>query len=65
MAASKVLHERVASDNHACGAVRLEPTHRSEPGRNVEFGLRIHDPALAESVETTMTTKHGTLYELA
>lgn len=33
--------------------------------RNIEFGLRIHDPALAESVETTMTTKHGSLYELA
>lgn len=32
--------------------------------RNIEFGLRIHDAALAASIETTMTTKHGSLYEL-
>jgi phosphatidylserine/phosphatidylglycerophosphate/cardiolipin synthase-like enzyme len=31
---------------------------------NIEFGLRIHDPSLAASVESTMTSKHGTLYEL-
>lgn len=28
----------------------------SAENRNIEFGLRIHDPALAASVETTMTT---------
>ncbi len=32
--------------------------------RNVELGLRVHDAALAESIETTMATKHGSLYEL-
>jgi phosphatidylserine/phosphatidylglycerophosphate/cardiolipin synthase-like enzyme len=32
--------------------------------RNVEFGLLVRDAALAESVESTMTSKHGTLYEL-
>jgi len=32
--------------------------------RNIELGLRIHDAALAESIETTMGTKHGSLYEL-
>lgn len=32
--------------------------------RNVEFGLLVRDPALAESVEATMTSKHGSLYEL-
>jgi phosphatidylserine/phosphatidylglycerophosphate/cardiolipin synthase-like enzyme len=37
----------------------------SAENRNVEFGLLIHDSALAESVESTMTSKHGTLYELA
>lgn len=37
----------------------------SAENRNVEFGLRIHDPALAESVESTMRSKHGSLYELA
>lgn len=31
---------------------------------NVEFGVLIRDSALAESVEATMTSKHGSLYEL-
>lgn len=37
----------------------------SAENRNVEFGLLIRDSALAESVEATMTSKHGSLYELA
>ncbi len=36
----------------------------SAENRNVEFGLLVRDSALAESVESTMTSKHGTLYEL-
>ena len=36
----------------------------SAENRNVEFGLLVHDAGLCESVETTMTSKHGTLYEL-
>lgn len=36
----------------------------SAENRNVEFGLLVRDSALAESVESTMTTKHGTLYQL-
>jgi phosphatidylserine/phosphatidylglycerophosphate/cardiolipin synthase-like enzyme len=32
--------------------------------RNIEFGLLLDDPALAASVETTMASKHGSLYEL-
>lgn len=32
---------------------------------NVEFGLLLRDSALAESIEYTMTSKHGSLYELA
>jgi phosphatidylserine/phosphatidylglycerophosphate/cardiolipin synthase-like enzyme len=36
----------------------------SAENRNVELGLRIHDAALAASIEATMTTKHGSLYEL-
>lgn len=32
--------------------------------RNIEFGLLIRDSALAESVQSTMATKHGSLYEL-
>ncbi|HEX5121511.1 MAG TPA: DISARM system phospholipase D-like protein DrmC [Pseudonocardiaceae bacterium] len=37
----------------------------SAENRNVEFGLVVRDSALAGSVESTMTSKHGTLYELA
>jgi phosphatidylserine/phosphatidylglycerophosphate/cardiolipin synthase-like enzyme len=37
----------------------------SAENRNVEFGLLVRDSALAASVESTMTSKHGTLYELA
>ena len=37
----------------------------SAENRSVEFGVRINDPALAESVEVTMTSNHGSLYELA
>lgn len=36
----------------------------SAENRNVEFGLLVRDSALAESVESTMTSKHGSLYEL-
>jgi phosphatidylserine/phosphatidylglycerophosphate/cardiolipin synthase-like enzyme len=36
----------------------------SAENRNVEFGLLIRDSTLAESVESTMKSKHGTLYEL-
>lgn len=37
----------------------------SAENSNIEFGVLIHDSALAESVESTMASKHGTLYELA
>jgi phosphatidylserine/phosphatidylglycerophosphate/cardiolipin synthase-like enzyme len=36
----------------------------SAENRNIEFGLLVRDSALAESVESTMRSKHGTLYEL-
>jgi len=36
----------------------------SAENRNVEFGLLVQDSALAKSVESTMASKHGTLYEL-
>ncbi len=36
----------------------------SAENRNVEFGLLVHDAGLAHSVEATMASKHGTLYEL-
>ena len=37
----------------------------SAENRNIEFGLLVRDSALAESIESTMATKHGSLYELA
>ncbi|MCC4249342.1 MULTISPECIES: DISARM system phospholipase D-like protein DrmC [Microbacterium] len=36
----------------------------SAENRNIEFGILIRDTALAASVETTMRSKHGSLYEL-
>lgn len=36
----------------------------SAENRNVEFGILIRDIVLATSVEGTMTSKHGSLYEL-
>lgn len=36
----------------------------SAENRNVEFGILVRDTALATSVEATMTSKHGSLYEL-
>lgn len=36
----------------------------SAENRNIEFGLLVRDSALATSVESTMASKHGTLYEL-
>jgi phosphatidylserine/phosphatidylglycerophosphate/cardiolipin synthase-like enzyme len=36
----------------------------SAENRNVEFGLLVRDSALAASVEATMTSKHGSLYDL-
>lgn len=37
----------------------------SAENRNVEFGILVRDAALATSVEATMASKHGSLYELA
>lgn len=36
----------------------------SAENRNVEFGLLIHDSGLAASIESTMASKRGSLYEL-
>lgn len=36
----------------------------SAENRNVEFGLLVHNPELARSIETTMASKHGVLYDL-
>ena len=36
----------------------------SAENRNIEFGLLVRDSALAVSVESTMISKHGSLYDL-
>lgn len=36
----------------------------SAENRNIEFGLLIRDSTLAQSVESAMTSKHGTLYKI-
>jgi phosphatidylserine/phosphatidylglycerophosphate/cardiolipin synthase-like enzyme len=36
----------------------------SAENRNIELGILIDNPALAASIERTMTSRHGTLYEL-
>jgi phosphatidylserine/phosphatidylglycerophosphate/cardiolipin synthase-like enzyme len=60
-----VSHAKFVIIDHAVVLLTSANFSFSAENRNVEFGLRIHDPALAESIETTMTSKHGSLYELA
>jgi phosphatidylserine/phosphatidylglycerophosphate/cardiolipin synthase-like enzyme len=59
-----VSHAKFIVIDHAMLLLTSANFSFSAENRNIEFGLRIHDPALAESVETTMATKHGSLYEL-
>lgn len=59
-----VSHAKFIVIDHAMLLLTSANFSFSAENRNIEFGLRIHDPALAESVETTMTMKHGSLYEL-
>jgi len=60
-----VSHAKFVIIDHALLLLTSANFSFSAENRNIEFGLRIHDPALAESVEATMTSKHGSLYELA
>lgn len=60
-----VSHAKFIVIDHAMLLLTSANFSFSAENRNIEFGVRIHDPALAASVETTMTTKHGSLYELA
>jgi len=60
-----VSHAKFIVIDHAMLLLTSANFSFSAENRNIEFGLRIHDPALAESVEATMTSKHGSLYELA
>lgn len=58
---------REAPDYTGC-TVQSHPANNGHPAatvnRNIEFGILIRDTALAASVEATMRSKHGSLYEL-
>ena len=58
-----VSHAKFILVDHAVLLVTSANFSFSAENRNIEFGLRIDDPVLAESVEATMTSKHGSLYE--
>ncbi|MCA1707219.1 MAG: DISARM system phospholipase D-like protein DrmC [Actinobacteria bacterium] len=59
-----VSHAKFIMVDHAVFLLTSANFSFNAENRNVEFGLRVHDAALAESVEATMTSKHGSLYEL-
>lgn len=59
-----VSHAKFIIIDHALVLLTSANFSFSAENRNIEFGVRIHDPALAASIETTMTSKHGSLYEL-
>lgn len=60
-----VSHAKFVVIDHAVVLLTSANFSFSAENNNIEFGLRIHDPALAESIEATMSSKHGSLYELA
>ena len=59
-----VSHAKFIIIDHAMILLTSANFSFSAENRNIEFGLRIHDPTLAASIETTMTSKHGSLYAL-
>lgn len=59
-----VSHAKFVIIDHALLLLTSANFSFSAENRNVEFGLRIHDAALAASIEGTMRSKHGSLYEL-
>jgi len=59
-----VSHAKFVIIDHALLLLTSANFSFSAENRNVEFGLRIHDAALAASIEGTMTSKHGSLYAL-
>jgi phosphatidylserine/phosphatidylglycerophosphate/cardiolipin synthase-like enzyme len=57
-----VSHAKFVIIDHAVLLLTSANFSFSAENRNVEFGLLVHDTALAESVEATMMSKHGSLY---
>jgi phosphatidylserine/phosphatidylglycerophosphate/cardiolipin synthase-like enzyme len=60
-----VSHAKFIIIDHAVLLLTSANFSFSAENRNIELGLRIQDPALAGSVESTMSSKHGSLYTLA
>lgn len=59
-----VSHAKFIIVDHALLLLTSANFSFSAENRNIEFGLRVHDTALAASIEATMASKHGSLYEL-
>jgi phosphatidylserine/phosphatidylglycerophosphate/cardiolipin synthase-like enzyme len=61
---SAVSHSKFIIVDHEVLLLTSANFSYSAENRNVEFGLLIQDNGLATSIESTMASKHGTLYEL-
>ncbi|BBZ40275.1 DISARM system phospholipase D-like protein DrmC [Mycobacterium conspicuum] len=59
-----VSHTKFIVVDHAMVLLTSANFSYNAENRNVEFGLLIQDNGLATSIESTMCSKHGTLYEL-
>ncbi len=57
-------HAKFVVIDHAMTLITSANFSFSAEHRNIELGLVIHDPALADSIESTMASKHNTLYKL-
>jgi phosphatidylserine/phosphatidylglycerophosphate/cardiolipin synthase-like enzyme len=60
-----VSHAKFIVIDHTMVLLTSANFSRPAENSNVELGLRILDPGLAHTIETTMTSKHGSLYQLA
>ena len=58
-----VSHAKFVIIDHAVMLLTSANFSYSAENLNVEFGLLVEDPSLADSVEAMMTTKRGVLYE--
>ena len=58
-----VSHAKFVIIDHALMLLTSANFSYSAENLNVEFGLLVEDPSLAESVEDTMASKRGVLYE--
>lgn len=59
-----VSHTKFIAVDHEVVLLSSANFSYSAEHRNIEFGLLIRDSGLAESVESAMANKRGSLYEL-